>query len=115
MVEHERVRARLGVQLELLAQQDARPLRPQQLHDLVPVLDVRARRVVALLRSVSTDPDAFIRWSLALVLGMRQGECLGLTWDMVDLERGVVTVAWQQQQLRWEHGCARREDGWDCA
>lgn len=71
-------------------------------------------QAVALLKSVADDPDAFIRWSLALVLGMRQGECLGLTWEMVNLDRGTIKVAWQQQQLRWEHGCAAVDGGWAC-
>ncbi len=32
------------------------------------------------------------RWSVALALGLRQGEALGLTWDAVDLEAGALTV-----------------------
>jgi len=33
-----------------------------------------------------------VRWLIALVLGMRQGECLGLWWSDIDLTTGVVTV-----------------------
>jgi integrase len=33
-----------------------------------------------------------VRWLIALVLGMRQGECLGLWWSDIDLVTGVVTV-----------------------
>ncbi len=32
------------------------------------------------------------RWSVALALGLRQGEALGLGWDAVDLEAGTLTV-----------------------
>jgi integrase len=32
------------------------------------------------------------RWSVALALGLRQGEALGLTWDAVDLNAGTLTV-----------------------
>lgn len=63
-----------------------------------------AEQAVMLLRSIATDPMG-ARWVLALMAGMRQGECLGLTWDMVDLETGIITVAWQSQRLAWNHGC----------
>lgn len=39
------------------------------------------------------------RWVAAFLQGMRQGEVLGLTWDAVDLERGVIDVSWQRQDL----------------
>jgi integrase len=32
------------------------------------------------------------RWSVALALGLRQGEALGLSWDAVDLDRGTLAV-----------------------
>lgn len=32
------------------------------------------------------------RWSVALAIGLRQGEALGLTWDHVDLEDGMIRV-----------------------
>jgi integrase len=32
------------------------------------------------------------RWSVALALGLRQGEALGLTWDAVDLDAATMTV-----------------------
>jgi integrase len=39
------------------------------------------------------------RWVAAILQGMRQGEVLGLTWECVDLERGVIDVSWQKQEL----------------
>lgn len=39
------------------------------------------------------------RWAMAFLHGMRPGECLGLTWDTVDLDVGFVTVEWQLQPL----------------
>lgn len=46
------------------------------------------------------------RWSVALALGLRQGEALGLRWRYIDLEAGLLTVRWQLQRLPWHHGCA---------
>ncbi len=39
------------------------------------------------------------RWVAALLQGMRQGECLGLTWKAVDLDKGTLDVSWQLQAL----------------
>lgn len=32
------------------------------------------------------------RWSVALALGLRQGEAIGLTWEHIDLDEGVIQV-----------------------
>lgn len=39
------------------------------------------------------------RWAMAFLHGLRQGECLGLTEDALDLDAGFVTVEWQLQSL----------------
>src|SRR5690606_37801270 len=52
----------------------------------------------ALLEAAASAGTA-ARWSAALLQGMRQGECLGLTWDAVDLDAGTVDVSWQLQPL----------------
>lgn len=56
---------------------------------------------VAMLRVASTRPDSS-RWVAAFLQGMRQGECLGLTWDAIDLDRQVVDVSWQLQELPYK-------------
>ena len=45
------------------------------------------------------------RWSVALALGLRQGEALGLRWQHVDLDVGILMVRWQLQRFGWRHGC----------
>jgi integrase len=45
------------------------------------------------------------RWSVALALGLRQGEALGLRCQYVDLDVGTLTVRWQLQRFGWRHGC----------
>ncbi|GGN40308.1 integrase [Actinoplanes campanulatus] len=61
--------------------------------DAVAVLDAAAGRRNA------------TRWSLALALGLRQGEALGLRWSHVDLDRGEIRVFWQLRRRAFDHGC----------
>jgi integrase len=53
----------------------------------------------AVLRCLDGDPLA-ARWACALLLGMRQGECLGLRWDDVDFDMGVLYVRKELIRLR---------------
>jgi len=56
------------------------------------------------------------RWLGAFLTGLRQGEMLGLEWDRVDLDAGLVDVSWQLQQLTQSHGCAGKQGAktWAC-
>jgi integrase len=45
------------------------------------------------------------RWSVALALGLRQGEALGLCWRNVDLDKGTLLIRVQLQRQRLRHGC----------
>lgn len=67
-----------------------------------------------LLLSVKDDPYASARWGMAILSGKRQGECLGLTRDMLDFEAGTMTIAWQLQRLTFEHGCELVDDKPGC-
>lgn len=49
------------------------------------------------------------RWLAAFLLGARQGELLGLRWDYIDLEAGMVDLAWSLQPVRYGHGCVPRD------
>lgn len=43
-----------------------------------------------------------VRWLFTLLYGQRQGECLGLTWDAIDLQAGAygeAIIEWQLQSL----------------
>jgi integrase len=46
-----------------------------------------------------------VRWVLALVLGLRQGEALGLKWDDMDWTTGLLSVKRSRTRPRYEHGC----------
>lgn len=45
------------------------------------------------------------RWHLALALGLRQSEALGLEWDGIDLERRTLVVRQDLERRTWQHGC----------
>jgi integrase len=45
------------------------------------------------------------RWAVALALGLRQGEALGLKWTDVDLNGGVLMVRRSRRRPRYAHGC----------
>ena len=46
------------------------------------------------------------RFVIALALGLRQGEVLGLQWNDVDFDNQVLTVRRARVRPRYEHGCA---------
>lgn len=48
------------------------------------------------------------RWALALALGLRQGEALGLTWDDVALDKSMIRIRRSRLRPRYAHG--RRGD-----
>ncbi|MCX5119251.1 site-specific integrase [Micromonospora sp. NBC_00362] len=57
------------------------------------------------------------RWSVALALGLRQGEALGLRWAHVDLGIGHMEIPKQLRRRIYEHGCGGtcdRKRGADC-
>jgi integrase len=55
------------------------------------VQPLTATEVRALLTSAQHQRNS-ARWSVALALGLRQGEALGLRWSDVDLDAATLTV-----------------------
>jgi integrase len=45
------------------------------------------------------------RWAVALALGLRQGEALGIRWTDVDLKNGTVRVRKNRLRPKYKHGC----------
>jgi integrase len=76
---------------------------PSASHDEIEPLTLD--EALRILRLTATRRNG-ARWSVALALGLRQGEALGLQWQHVDLDAGTLTVRWQLQRLPWRHGCA---------
>jgi integrase len=52
------------------------------------------------------------RWAIALAVGLRQGETLGLQWARVDLPTATIQVRHALQRRTWQHGCS---DPHECA
>lgn len=66
--------------------------------------------------AVAADQPGGSRWVAALLQGMRQAECIGLTWECVDFDRGLIDVSWQLQQLPYKdraRGIFRVPDGYE--
>ncbi len=61
---------------------EIKPLEPQEIHRI--------------LQEAESDDYRNI-FTVALFTGMRQGELLGLSWDCIDFESGVITVKQQHQ------------------
>jgi len=58
-----------------------------------------------------------VRYALALALGLRQGEALGLQWSDLDEEAGTFAIRRALQRHTWRHGCGNtcaRKRGADC-
>lgn len=89
-----------AVSEELLARNVAAPVK------LAPVRKRRRRswssdEARTFLESARADHDPlYAAYVLVLVLGLRRGEVLGLTWDDVDLDAAELTVNWQLQRVR---------------
>lgn len=45
------------------------------------------------------------RWVVALALGLRQGEALGLQWEDVDLDAGYLRIRRSRLRPKYRHGC----------
>jgi integrase len=63
---------------------------------------------IAKLFSVALESRNACRWIIAIALGLRQGEVLGLQWSDVDFEQGTISVNYQRPRPKWKHGCNGR-------
>lgn len=69
--------------------------------EVEPLTTEDARRILA----TAVGEWNAARWSVALALGLRQGEALGLAWDDVDLDAGSLRVRQALQRQTARHGC----------
>jgi integrase len=69
---------------------------PVEEKEIEPLTAEEAKAVLAAAAGKRNEA----RWSVALALGLRQGEALGLTWDCVDLDAGRMRVRHQVQRIK---------------
>lgn len=84
---------------------DGHPIPVRLLEIDGPGLAVSDRQAIGLaearkLLDVAASRSDRSRWIAAILQGMRQGECLGLTWECVDLDAATIDVSWQLQRLQ---------------
>lgn len=65
---------------------------------------------MAALLATARGTRSAARWTVAMALGLRQGEVLGLCWDDLHLPsdpaiEGTLMVRRQLQRVTWRHGC----------
>lgn len=81
--------------------QIARPPRVTE-EEVVPFTVAEARQVLKTAKQVRNG----VRFALALSLGLRQGEALGLQWRDIDFVAATLTVNRALQARTWKHGCS---------
>jgi integrase len=70
-------------------------------HEVDPLTVDQVQRLL----KVVADRRNSVRWAIALSLGLRQGEALGLKWADIDLDMGSLAVRRSRLRPRWAHGC----------
>ncbi|MGX2996190.1 tyrosine-type recombinase/integrase [Streptomyces sp. JNUCC 64] len=80
----------------------AKPPRVEEPEDEIEPYSVE--EVQSLLAEVRKRRNS-ARWMLALALGLRQGETLGLRWPDVDLDNEYLKLRRNRLRPKYEHGC----------
>ena len=63
-------------------------------HEITPLVD---EEIPMFLSAIDGSPFRNA-YALCLFAGLREGECLGLSWGQVDFERGRITISQQLQK-----------------
>lgn len=79
---------------------DGAELSKVERHEIAPLTD---REIPLFLSAIDTSPMRNA-YALCLFAGLREGECLGLSWSQVDFQRGRITVSQQLQREKVKGG-----------
>ena len=77
---------------------DAAELPKVERHEIKPLTD---QEIPLFLAAIEGNPMQNA-YALCLFAGLREGECLGLSWKQVGFQKGRLTIS---QQLQREKGC----------
>jgi integrase len=94
---------RVAMMREKVARNVATLVEPPEADD--PEIEAFTREEARRIIDAASGRRNAARWSVALALGLRQGEALGLRWSYVDLKTGVIRAWFQVQRAAWRHGC----------
>lgn len=75
---------------------DAAELPKMERHEIKPLAD---DEIPLFLSAIDSSPMRNA-YALCLFAGLREGECLGLSWKQVDFQRGRITISQQLQQSK---------------
>lgn len=78
------------------------PCPPDTTPDVQPLTDQEAQQLL----NAAADVRGGVRWAIALALGLRQGEVLGLKWEDLDLEAATLRIRRSLDRVRYSHGCS---------
>ena len=79
---------------------DAAELPAMVRHEIKPLTDAE---IPLFLQAIDGDPMANA-YALCLFCGLREGECLGLSWNQVDFEKKSITISQQLQKEKAKGG-----------
>jgi integrase len=68
-------------------------------------IEALSREEACRILAAAADRRNGARWSVALAVGIRQSEAIGLRWKYVNLDAGTIEVGWQLRRARYRHGC----------
>ncbi|SNR29119.1 Site-specific recombinase XerD [Haloechinothrix alba] len=106
---HRTVRTALGeaVRRGHLTGNPAQVARPPRVPDeeITPFTKEEAQQILKACHSRRNGA----RFILALTLGLRKGEALGLQWRDIDYEGRTITVRRSLQPVKWQHGCSEND------
>ena len=79
---------------------DAAELPAMQQHEIKPLTD---EEIPLFLQAIQED-EMGNAYALCLLAGLREAECLGLSWEQVDFARGTITICQQLQKEKTKGG-----------